>query len=94
MIIIINFLVSGCSNETPCQPGFLCSPHKKCIPADDVITLFTNQLKDPHIISGTASLRVLRETKALEEDGKLISNFSIIIYIIVMSTIYCVFNVY
>ena len=67
---IFNFVVSSCSDETPCQPGFLCSPHKKCIAAGDLITLFLNQLKDPHIISGTASLRVLREMKPLEEDGK------------------------
>ena len=67
---IFNFVVSSCSDETPCQPGFLCSPHKKCIAAGDLITLFPNQLKDPHIISGTASLRVLREMKPLEENGK------------------------
>ena len=91
IIIIFNFIVSGCSNETPCQPGFLCSPHKKCIPAAGVITLFPNQLKDPQIISGTASLRVLRETKALEEDGKLISNFSIIIYILLLCQQYTVY---
>jgi hypothetical protein len=76
--MIFNFVVSGCSDETPCQPGFLCSQHEKCIPAGDLITLFPNQVKDPHIISGTASLalRILRETKPLGENGKLTSNFS------------------
>ena len=71
----------------PCQPGLLCSPEKKCIPAGDLITLFPNQLKDPRFNSGTASLRIYRETKPLDEDGKLTVPF-------VMSTIYSVFNVY
>ena len=74
------FVVSGCSDETPCQPGFLCSPENKCIPAGDLITLFPNQLKDPQFNSGTASLRILQETKPLDEDGKLTVTF-------VMSTI-------
>lgn len=63
--------MSGCSDETPCQAGFLCSTDMKCIPASELITLFPNQLKDPNIDSGTGSLRILRETKALDEDGKL-----------------------
>ena len=72
-ISIFNFVVSGgCSDEIPCQPGFLCSPDKKCIPASDVIAQFSSQLKDPHIPSGTTSVRALRETKLLDEDGNYI----------------------